>query len=449
MLSIKFSENLKAQNVKLTEEKTSYFTGEELVIGVGKQSELTHRKRILLARQIILLAKQHQLKAISVDFKDFGLPGDVLATAFEMANYEFKRYKTLPDERPALETIVILNATKTDQDAIARGQIIGEEINESRTLANTPGGDMTPRSLAKAAKDACKGTKVTVKTLGKKEMQKLGMGAILGVAQGSSEEPQFIILEYYGAHASLKASQGDKNDVIVLVGKGITFDSGGLNIKSDNHMTDMHLDMSGGAAVIHTIVAASKLGMKKNIVGLIPAVENMPSGSSYRPGDVLRTLSGQTIEVGNTDAEGRVVLADALTYAERYQPRLVIDIATLTGAAQVALGQRASAIFGKDDAMLAQFQKFGEEVGDYVWPLPLWDEYAEEIKGTFGDWSNIGKTRWGGATHGAIFLYQFAKKYPWIHIDMAPRMLAIEGEHLAKGSAGAPIRLLVRVLEEL
>ena len=207
------------------------------------------------------------------------------------------------------------------------------------------------------------------------------------------------------------------------------------------------MDMSGGAAVIHAIVLAAKMKLKKNIVALVPAAENMPSGGSYRPGDQLRTMSGKTIEVLNTDAEGRVVLADALSYAKKYKPRLVVDVATLTGAAMVALGVHASAIFSKDEQLIERFRALGEESGDYVWPLPLWEEYEDDIKGTFGDFANTGKTSYGGAISGAIFLYQFAKDYPWVHIDIAPRMTAVDGDHLSKGAAGEPVRLLMRLLE--
>ncbi|MEK7615864.1 MAG: leucyl aminopeptidase [Patescibacteria group bacterium] len=434
MLSIKFKKEQGAIAVRLSEEKISYFTGSELVVGIGPKKDLTTRKWRLIARQVISMAKQYKLKEISVNAKDFDLDGVELAINFEMANYQFSKYKSIKDD--IVETIYLQHA---NQKEVERGQIIGEEVNNTRSLANTPGGDMTPLIFAERAKEAAKGTKVQVKVLDKDDMKSLKMGGVLGVAQGSSEEPKFVILEYYGSKKS--------DAPIVLVGKGITFDSGGLNVKPGDYMTDMHLDMSGGAAVVHSIVAAAKLGIKKNIVGLIPTVENMPSGSSYRPGDVLRTMSGQTIEVGNTDAEGRVVLSDALTYAEKYKPMLVVDVATLTGAAEVALGQRASAIFSKDKDLLQKFQELGEASGDYVWPLPLWDEYEDEIKGNFGDWSNIGKTKWGGAITGAIFLYQWAKNYPWVHIDMAPRMLAVEGEYLAKGAAGAPVRLLVKVLE--
>jgi len=274
------------------------------------------------------------------------------------------------------------------------------------------------------------------------------MGGILGVSQGSTEEPRFIILEYRG---------GGKEKPIVLVGKGVTFDTGGLNLKPSNGILEMHMDMSGGAAVIHALALAAKLKIRKNIIGLVPAAENMVSGSSYRPGDILRSMSGKTIEVTNTDAEGRVIVADALTYAERYHPRLVVDVATLTGSSMSALGQYASALFTRDEKLEKFLRGAGEESGDYVWPLPLWDEYEENVKGTFGDVANAQKPgSYGGAINGAMFLYQFVKDpstssgqaYPWVHLDIAPRMTAVEGEFLAKGAAGAPVRLLIKLLEK-
>jgi leucyl aminopeptidase len=230
----------------------------------------------------------------------------------------------------------------------------------------------------------------------------------------------------------------------------VTFDSGGLNLKPSEAMSDMHMDMSGAASVVATMRLASELKIKRNIVGLIPVVENMPSGKSYHPGDILRTSCGKTIEVLNTDAEGRIILADALCYAKRFKPSFIIDVATLTGAATVALGQRAMAIFSNNEAFLEKVKNLGELSGDYVWPMPLWEEYEEDIKGTFGDVANTGKTRYGGAITGALFLYQFIKDsgVPWLHIDMAPRITSIEGEYLAKGSSGAPVRLLVKILRE-
>jgi leucyl aminopeptidase len=275
-------------------------------------------------------------------------------------------------------------------------------------------------------------------------MKKLGMGGILGVSRGSSENPKFIILEYFSEK---------KEKPIVLIGKGITFDTGGLNVKPENFMNEMHLDMTGGAAVAHAMIIAAKLGIKKKIIGLIPAMENMPSGESYRPGDILKTISGMTIEVANTDAEGRIILADAHGYAEKYNPRLVINIATLTGAAGVALGERASALFSKEKKLADKIFDLAEESGDYVWPMPLWEEYKNDIKGNFGDVSNlrsVGDPRYGGAIHAAVFLAEFAKKFPhWAHLDIGPRDTLNPDELLAKGASGVGVRLLVKILEKL
>ena len=256
------------------------------------------------------------------------------------------------------------------------------------------------------------------------------------------ESPRFIILEYL---------KGGKNPPaggpVVLIGKGVTFDTGGLQVKPGEHMYEMHMDMSGGAAVIHAVVLAAKLKLKKNIIGLVPAVENAVSSTSFRPGDILKTMSGKTVEVLHTDGEGRIILADALTYAERYKPKLVIDVATLSGSAIVALGQQASAIFSKDEKLIHLLRELGETSGDYVWPMPLWEEYEENIKSAFSDIANVSKSRYSGTSTGAIFLYQFAKNFPWVHIVMAPRMTSIEGEHLAKGATGAPVRLLFKLLK--
>ncbi|MDP2650830.1 MAG: leucyl aminopeptidase family protein [bacterium] len=420
-----------------------------IVLGVTEPEKLTRRKLVIFSRQIITLAKANQIKKIAFKFEDLSFSklkisreetAELLATNFEMANFESVKYKSKPKEGWGfIEGIIVAgNVSPGVKKAFAKGQTIGQEVNACRVLANTPGGEMTPDVLAKEAVKAARGTGVKVKVLGLREIERLKMGGVLGVAKGADEPPRFIILEYL---------KGGREKPIVLVGKGVTFDSGGLQIKPGEHMYEMHMDMSGGAAVIHAVVLAAKLKLKKNIIGLVPAVENIPSGTAFRPGDVLKTMSGKTVEIMHTDAEGRVILADALTYAERYKPRLVVDVATLTGAAVAALGERASAIFSKDEKLINLFRDLGEISGDYVWPLPLWDEYEEDVKGTFGDISNSSKTRYGGAINGAIFLYQFAKIFPWVHIDMAPRMTSIEGEHLAKGAAGAPVRLLIKLLE--
>ena len=201
--------------------------------------------------------------------------------------------------------------------------------------------------------------------------------------------------------------------------------------------------------MIHALVLASKLKIKNNVIGLIPAAENMPSGSSYRPGDVIRTMSGKTVEILSTDAEGRVVMADAFTYAKRYNPQLIVDAATLTGSAVVALGLRASALFATNEKLEKNVRDLGEESGDYVWPFPMWSEYEEDIQGTFGDLNNTGKSRWGGAITAALFLKQFTEQYPFVHLDIAPRMTSVEGEFLAKGATGVPVRLFVKIIERL
>ncbi len=426
---------------------------ETLEMKLLDKEKLDYRQLVILTRQIIFYAKKYGIRKIILDWEEVKLlleksvkkPGEILAVNLEMANYEFVRYKEKPKEGwNFVEEVMIISKIKNVELAkeIKKGQLIGREINQVRELTNTPGGEMTPQLLEREIRQAIKGTNMKMKVLEEADMKKLSMGAILGVAKGSLEKPKFIILEYEG--------KKEKNP-IVLVGKGVTFDAGGLNIKSGDGMNEMHMDMSGGAAVAFAAILASKLGIKKKIVALIPTVENMPSGESLRPNDILKSMSGKTIEVQNTDAEGRIILADALTYAEKYSPRLVVDVATLTGAAVVALGQKASVIMSKDEALIENTKRLGEESGDYVWPLPLWEEYEKEVEGVFADVCNLrkeGNTRDGGTILGGAFLYQFAKKFPaWMHIDMAPRDHSSDDEFLAKGSAGAPVRLLFKLLE--
>jgi len=416
------------------------------------------RKLFLLIRKMVMMAKGMKTEKITFDFSDFKFKdirisdeelGELIGSQLDFANYEFIEYKTPTEEGFSfIKEIIITGVNREIEKAILKGHTIAEEVNKTRTLANTPGGDMTPKILAQKAKEAVKNLPVKVSVLGEKEMEKQKMRAILSVGRGSDEESKFIIMEYMGG------KKGEKP--IVLVGKGVTFDTGGINLKPSNGLLGMNMDMSGGAAVIHIVALLAKLKIKKNVVALIPSVENMASGKSYRPGDIIRSMSGKTIEVLNTDAEGRVILADALTYSQKYNPEIVIDVATLTGAAMVALGERASAIFTNDDKLAQDLEKAGEETGDYVWRLPMWEEYENEIKGSLGDWTNVHNkdSRYGGAIYGAIFLYQFIKaktekeKTPkWAHIDIAPRMTAMAGENLAQGALGSPVRLLYRFIE--
>jgi len=430
---------------------------ETLELGVGKYAELNRRKFITVCRSLIQAARANTCKKVALQFDR--TPGlfqnlkaytredlaQLTAENFEMANFEFNHFKTKPKEGwDTVEDILVYGKSSASiEKAVKKGQLIGNAVNACRVLANTPGGDMTPTLLAKAARSAMKGLPVKMTTLGKKEMRKLGMGALLGVAKGSSEAPTFTVLEYKGA----------KGAPIVLVGKGITFDSGGLNLKPSASIYEMHMDMSGAAAVIHAVALAARLKLKRHVIGLLPAAENMPGNEALRPGDVLTSLSGKTIEVLDTDAEGRLVLADALTYAKQVKPAAVIDIATLTGAAMSALGEHASALLSRDDALAHAVEESGEASGDYVWRLPLWDEYEERVKGTFADLKNVpgGSTnRYGGAIDGGMFLWQFAKELncPWAHLDIAPRMTAASGDELSKGAAGAPVRLLIRFIEQ-
>jgi len=438
--------------------------GRSMVVHKDAKSPQTQRTFRTLVRFMVRTAKSYKIEKLALAIDDI-ITDDVLknytrahalqtlAENLLIADYEFTTYRTSKTrEKYVAEMLLSGDLAKEDLEAIARGVEIGTAVNSARNLANIPGGDMTPRTLALSAQTLAKGTAVKVTVLGKKEIEREKMGALLGVSRGSVEDPRFIIMEYWGAGKGPAKKASGKQDVgtdeyrpVVFIGKGITFDTGGLNLKPSDAVLDMHLDMSGGAAVIAAVICAARLKLKKNIIGLIPAAENMVSGESYRPGDILTTMSGKTVEVLNTDAEGRLVLADALTYARKYNPKVVIDVATLTGAALVALGQHASAIMTQDEALQATLMKLGEESGDYVWPLPLWQEYKQHTKGTFADIANIpvSGARYGGAINGGMFLTHFAEGLTWAHIDMAPRMTAAPGDHLSKGATGEPVRLLV------
>ncbi|MCM2339190.1 MAG: leucyl aminopeptidase [Burkholderiales bacterium] len=427
-----------------------------LFLKCDEKEKMTLRKLFLLIRKMIMSAKGIKAEKICFDFNDFKFSkvaisdeelAEIIGTQLSFANYEFTEYKSTKEDFSFVKEVFILNIKKELEKFILKGDAIATEVNKTRTLSNTPGGDMTPSILANKAKEAVKNLSVKVTILGEKEMEKQKMQAILSVGKGSDEESKFIIMEYWGTSKNEKP--------IVLVGKGVTFDTGGINLKPSNSLLGMNMDMSGGAAVMHTIALVAKMKLKKNVIALIPSVENMASGKSYRPGDVVRSMSGKTIEILNTDAEGRVILADALTYSQKYNPEVIIDVATLTGAACVALGERMSAVFSDDDNLVKDLEKAGEITGEYLWRLPMWEEHESEIKGSLGDWTNVHNkdSRYGGATHGAIFLKQFIKDkngkvLKWAHIDMAPRMTSMAGENLASGALGTPVRLLYKFIEE-
>ncbi len=443
----------------------------EYRMGVGKFGDITARTLRTLIRGIVLAAKNHQVEFLAIELHNTQFPGlsrhsttwfySTLIENLHLASYEFKTYKTKPQSKTALKEILVCSIATAEAFAgTKRGEVVGTYTNAARDIANTPGDDMTPKHLAAAAKKMATGTKIAVKVLGLTEIKKRKMGLLEAVAKGSHHEPQFIVMEYWGA-GKLNAEYGkekSKNKKIneatqplVLIGKGITYDTGGLNVKPTGAMHDMHMDMSGGSSVMAAITAAAILGVKRNIIALIPAAENAISSTSMRAGDIATSMSSQTVEILHTDAEGRLVLADALTYATRYNPRAIIDVATLTGAALIALGQQASAVMTKNHELESELRRLGEESGDLVWPLPLWDEYKSGLKSARADISNIATnfSKFGGAIEGGIFLSHFAPKdVAWAHIDIAPRMDSIPSDKLAKGSTGEPVRLLIAFLEQ-
>ncbi len=424
-------------------------------MGIGKWSEITARSFRTIVRTIVQTAKAHEIESLAIEmnlaqFPKLGEQSEIwfyqtITENLLLADYEYNTFKTTKKKRLTLKEVLVCNLTKVEViKAIEKGIIVGTYTNHGRDIANTPANKLSPADFGKAAKKLMSGTKVIVKILGEKELKKLKMGALLAVGQGAESETKFIIAEYWGA-------KDKKEQPIVLVGKGITYDTGGLNVKPSGFMHDMHLDMSGGSAVLSAIACAGKLGLKKNIIALVPTAENAISDRAMRAGDIVTAMNGKTIEVLHTDAEGRMVLADALTYSERYKPKAILDVATLTGAALVALGQHASAIMTKDTTLSNKLVELGETSGDLVWPLPLWDEYKQYLKSNRADISNIATnfSRYGGSIEGGTFLSAFApKNVPWCHIDIAPRMDSIASDKLAKGSTGEPIRLLVKFLEQ-
>lgn len=434
----------------------------EYRLGTGKAKTLTPRKMHTLVRSIVQAAKAHQIEHLAIDLYPTTYPNlqehgsewfyRTLAENLSLAAYDFTKYKTSTTKRKQLLEVTVCGVdTKKDIAAFKAGLIVGTAANTTRDIANTSAEEMTPSELGKAAVKAVAGTNASVKVLGEKELSKLKMGLLLAVGKGTQHETKLIVMEYWGAGKPKKGDTSHTKKPVVYVGKGVTYDTGGLNVKPSGHMHDMHMDMSGGAAVIGAVSAAAKLKLKKNVIGLIPAAENAVSDRAMRAGDIVTAMNGKTVEVLHTDAEGRMVLADALTYSERYNPKAILDVATLTGAALAALGQHASAIMTTDQKLEDTLREIGETSGDYVWPLPLWDEYQTPLKSVRADLANIAVnfSRFGGTIEGGAFLQNFApKKVPWAHIDMAPRMEAIASDKLAKGATGEPVRLLVRFIEE-
>jgi len=358
---------------------------------------------------------------------------EALATAVGDAVYLYRHTKPSAGPAPRLARVTLLSSKAASAAVVRglrRGSAIVAGVTLAREIANRPGNHCTPTNLAEQAQELARTAGLKVEVLARKDIEKLGMGSFLAVAQGSEEPPRFIVLRYSGA--------GADDAPVVLVGKGITFDSGGISLKPGAEMDEMKFDMGGAASVLGTFRAILQLKAKVNLVGLIPTCENLPSGRAVKPGDVVTSLSGQTIEILNTDAEGRLILCDALTYAERFKPKAVVDIATLTGACVIALGHHRSGLFSPDDGLADALQRAGDAALDPCWRMPVDAEYDEALKSNFADMANIGP-RAGGSITAAMFLKRFTAKLNWAHLDIAGTAWKSGAQ---KGATGRPVGLL-------
>ncbi len=416
--------------------------------GMGKRSEVTLNRLRQAAGKAAGALRSAGAGDIALFLDGLGFdPEDAAQAATEgalLGLYRYLNYKT-PDEtaKKDIRAMALLthtaDAVKPMRRGIATGEAIAASVVMARDMVSAPAADMTPAVVAARARQVGREFRMTVNVLERRQMEKLGMGGLLGVGSGSSHPPKFIILEYRG---------GGKKPFIALVGKTITFDSGGISIKPSEGMDRMKDDMAGGAAVLAALRAAAALNLPLNIVGLLPAAENMPGGSAFRPGDVLRTFSGKTIEIISTDAEGRLVLSDALAYACRYKPRVIVDIATLTGACRIALGQEASGMLGTSDRFKQMIRDAGEKTGERVWELPLWEGYYENIKSDIADMKNAGG-RDGGVITAAALLSRFVEEYPWVHVDIAATAWTDKDRpYTPKGATGMGTRLLIQFLRD-
>ena len=420
-----------------------------VIVGLGKRADFSldkFRGAFSRAAQHIRSLNVREFST-SLDISGVDLDKDQMAEAVVegviLGLYQFTPFKTI--DREQIREISDFTIYEEDEEVVKviraaakTAEIIAGAVLFARDIVSTPANEMTPTDLANEAKESAKGKNIQCRIIDAAEIRELGMNALLGVGAGSDEPPKLIVMEYRGGKKS--------GPVIALVGKGLTFDSGGISIKPAEKMSEMKTDMAGGAAVIAAIRAAAELGLPVNLVGLVPAAENLPSGKAFKPGDILKSLSGQTIEVVTTDAEGRLLLADALTYAGRYKPAVIIDLATLTAACVVALGNHVIGMMGNDDELMQDIRRASDLTGERIWQLPLWEEYDDLIKGDAADFKNSGG-RAGGAITAAAFLSKFTGGYPWVHLDIAgPAWLTEEKPYIPKGASGVGVRLLVQFL---
>jgi len=422
-----------------------------LLVGCGDKAKLSLKeaRKLLVSIAKSLLSSQAKdahlaLASLALAGADHYWLAERLAQELEDASYSYSTTKSTKAKASALKSISLAAPKGTSKakidTAFANGVATGRGINCAKELGNLPGNICTPTYLAQQAIDLAKGNRaLTVKVLSEKQMARLGMGSLLSVSAGSSQEAQLIVMEYKGAKVKPKA---DRPAPHMLVGKGITFDTGGISLKGGAAMDEMKFDMCGAASVFGTMAAVAEMALPIDIVAIVAAAENMPSGKATKPGDVVTSMSGLTIEILNTDAEGRLVLCDALTYGERYKPASVIDVATLTGAAVATFGSHVSAMLSNDDALAAELSDCGNASLDQVWQLPLHDEYQHLLDSNFADIANIGGPRAGTIT-AACFLSRFTKKFKWAHLDIAG---SAWNSGAAKGATGRPVSLLLEYL---
>lgn len=416
-----------------------------VLVGVGKKNSFSPN---LIGKCLAPAIKQIDSSPVletcvvlpEVDGGDFHRMASEAVSTMESAAYRFDECKSdvTPNKRP-LKRVNLYSASRQQttaaKKALAQGKAIANGMALTKTLANLPGNICTPSYLASEARTLGRQSKkLKVSVLEEKQMEKLGMGALLSVSRGSRQPAKLIVMEYKGAAASQKP--------IALVGKGLTFDAGGISIKPSAAMDEMKYDMCGGATVFGAIRACIELELPVNVVGVVPSSENLPDGDANKPGDIVTSMSGQTIEVLNTDAEGRLILCDALTYTEKFKPAAVIDIATLTGACIVALGNQASGVMGNDQNLADKLLEAGTEVGDRGWQLPIWDEYQAQLDSNFADMANIGG-RGAGTITAACFLSRFTKSFKWAHLDIAGTAW-VSGKD--KGATGRPVPMLMQYI---
>jgi leucyl aminopeptidase len=415
-----------------------------LVVGLGRRNQVDSEKLRVAAAVIAKEAGRLQAGSLAwvlPESDDADAAAAALVTGTILAAYRFDRFKSGDgDESPRLESLTLL-APPELADAAATATIAAEAQNRARDLQLAPANVATPSFLAERAEEIAAGSDaLSAEILGRDELEQKGMGGLLAVSQGGPQEPKLIVLRYSG---------GGGGAPVAFVGKGVTFDTGGISLKPGAGMQEMKMDMSGAAAVLEAVAAVAALELPVEIVALVPTTENMPSGTAIKPGDVITQYNGKTVEVNNTDAEGRLILADALAYAVELGAERILDLATLTGAVEVALGKTYAAVIANDDGLAAEAIRAGDETGELLWRMPLHPEYTELMKGTVADLSNLGKKRLAGTLTAAAFLEEFVGDTPWAHLDIAGTAWGVGRAYVGDDASGFGVRLLVEFARHL